>query len=143
VAAPERLDGKSGPVKPRGGESGLTIIAAGTRVTGDVDSDGVVKVEGEVVGGVRAARQVLVARGGRVEGDVVCPDAVLGGVVQGSVAAEERVEVQPGAVVHGDIVTGRLIVQEGGEVNGSVHMTNGRPSSAPAPQSPAPPRATP
>jgi cytoskeletal protein CcmA (bactofilin family) len=128
-------------MKPRGGESGLTIIAAGTRVTGDVESDGVVKVEGEVVGGVRAERQVLVARGGRVEGDVVSPDAVLGGVVQGSVAAEERVEVQPGAVVHGDIVTGRLIVQEGGEVNGSVHMTNGRAGTATAPQSPAPPRA--
>jgi cytoskeletal protein CcmA (bactofilin family) len=140
---PERRDGKGGPGKPRGGETGLTIIAVGTRVTGDVDSDGVVKVEGEVVGGVRAERQVLVARGGRVEGDVVTPDAVLGGVVQGSVAAEERVEVQPGAVVNGDIVTGRLIVQEGGEVNGSVHMTNGRPGAGPAPQSPAPPPGTP
>jgi cytoskeletal protein CcmA (bactofilin family) len=130
VADSERRDGK-------GGQSGLTIIAAGTRVTGDVESDGVVKVEGEVVGGVRAQRQVLVARGGRVEGDVVSPDAVLGGVVQGSVAAEDRVEVQPGAVVHGDIVTGRLIVQEGGEVNGSVHMSDGRAAASPR-QSPAP-----
>jgi cytoskeletal protein CcmA (bactofilin family) len=138
VATPERRDGKAEGARPRGGESGLTIIAAGTRVTGDVESDGVVKVEGQVVGAVRAERQVLVARGGRVEGDVVSNDAVLGGEVHGSVSARDRVEVQPGAVVHGDIVTARLIVQEGGEVDGTVKMADGKPTHSSGNQSPAP-----
>jgi cytoskeletal protein CcmA (bactofilin family) len=127
VATSERREGRADGGRARAGDSGLTIIAAGTRVTGDVDSDGVVKVEGEVVGAVRAERQVLVARGGRVQGDVVSTDAVLGGEVQGSVSARERIEVQPGATVHGDIVTARLIVQEGGEVNGTVQMADGKP----------------
>jgi cytoskeletal protein CcmA (bactofilin family) len=116
--ATDRKDGK--------GEFGLTIIASGTRLTGDIESDGIVKVEGVVVGAVRAERQVLVARGGRVEGDVVSAEAVLGGAVQGSVTAKERVDVQPGSVVNGDIVTDRLIIQEGGEINGTVHMADGR-----------------
>jgi cytoskeletal protein CcmA (bactofilin family) len=124
--------------KPRSGESGLTIIAAGTRVIGDVESDGVVKVEGQVVGAVRADRQVLVARGGRVEGDVISADAVMGGEVHGSVNAKDRVEVQPGAIVHGDIITGRLIVQEGGEVNGTVQMADGKPNRVSPNHSPAP-----
>jgi cytoskeletal protein CcmA (bactofilin family) len=125
MSTTDRKDGK-GEARLRSGEFGLTIIAAGTRLTGNVESDGVVKVEGVVVGAIRAERQVLIARGGRVEGDVSAPEAVLGGVVQGSVSARERVEVQPGAVVNGDIVTDRLIVQEGGEVNGTVQMTEGR-----------------
>lgn len=118
----------------RSNEAALTIIAAGARFEGEVRSNGVVKVEGEVIGTVRAARQVLIARGGRVEGDVVTQEAVVGGVVEGSVVAEERVEVQTGSVVTGDIGTQRLIVQEGGEVNGQVKMgkpgefkTNARP----------------
>jgi cytoskeletal protein CcmA (bactofilin family) len=106
----------------RNSEAALTIIAAGTRFEGEVRSNGVVKIEGEVVGTVRAARQVLIARGGRVEGDVVTQEAVVGGMVQGSVVADDRVEVQAGSVVSGDIGTQRLIVQEGGEVNGQVKM---------------------
>lgn len=105
------------------GEPGLTIIAAGTRLVGELGCNGVVKVEGMVVGSVRADKQVLVARGGTVEGDLEAPDVVVGGVVQGSVTGAERVEVQTGAAVHGDITTRRLIVQEGGEVNGKVNMT--------------------
>lgn len=135
----ERRDSKGeGGGRARSGEAGLTIVAAGTLITGDIESDGVVKVEGEVVGGVRTQRQVLVARGGRVEGDVVTAEAIVGGTVQGSVAAEDRVEVQPGALVHGNIVTERLIVHEGGEVNGTVQMADGRPEPgipAPSPAS--------
>ena len=42
---------------------GLSIIGAGMRVVGDISADGVVKIEGSVNGTVRAAKQVLVARG--------------------------------------------------------------------------------
>lgn len=108
-------------------EGALTIIASGTRIVGEVDGTGVVKIEGTVVGTVRAERQVLVARGGVIEGDVIAREAVLGGEVRGSVQAGERVEVQEGAAVHGDITTKRLIVAEGGEVNGTVTM--GEPPS--------------
>jgi cytoskeletal protein CcmA (bactofilin family) len=114
------MNGRTDPGRPR--EGALTIIASGTRVTGEVASDGVVKIEGLVVGTVRGERQVLVASGGRVEGDVHTREAVVGGSVKGSVYAEERVEVQATSVVEGDIVTQRILVQEGGEVNGSVKM---------------------
>jgi cytoskeletal protein CcmA (bactofilin family) len=123
----ESRDG-AGRAGPRG-EAALTIIATGTRLVGDVESDGVVKVEGEIAGTVRAQRQVLVARGGVVRGDIVTAEAVLGGEVQGGVTASDRVEVQAGALVHGDIATGRLIVQEGGEVNGLVKMAAEQPTS--------------
>lgn len=104
------------------GEPSLTIIATGTRFVGEIISDGVVKIEGVVEGTVRAEHQVLIARGGLIEGDVITREAVLGGQVKGGIVAEERVEVQTGSVVSGDIATERLIVQEGGEVNGHVRM---------------------
>jgi len=104
------------------GVPGLSIIGAGMRVVGDISADGVVKIEGSVSGTVRAAKQVLVARGGEVEGDVVSREAIIGGEVRGAIYAEERVELQSTSVVHGDVHTKRLLIQEGGEMNGVLRM---------------------
>src|SRR5437762_8971612 len=101
---------------------GLSIIGAGMRVVGDISADGVVKIEGSVNGTVRAAKQVLVARGGEVEGDVISREAIIGGEVRGAIYAEERVELQSTSAVHGDVSTKRLLIQEGGEINGVLRM---------------------
>jgi len=106
-------------------EAGLSIIGTGMRVVGDITAEGVVKVEGTVVGTVRAGRQVLVAKGGTVEGDVMAREAIIGGEVRGSIHADERVEIQTASVVHGDIATRRLLVHEGGEINGVIRMGEG------------------
>lgn len=115
--------------KTRGGlegaDAGLSIIGNGMKVVGDIIADGVVKIEGTVTGTVRASRQVLVAKGGEVEGDIETREAIIGGEVRGAIHASERVELQPTSVVHGDIASRRLLVQEGGEINGVVRMGQG------------------
>jgi cytoskeletal protein CcmA (bactofilin family) len=112
-------------------EAGLSIIGTGMRVVGDITADGVVKIEGTVVGTVRAARQVLVGKGGEVEGDVISREAIIGGEVRGSIRADERIEIQSTSVVHGDVVAKRLLVQEGGEINGVVRMGEAEVESEP------------
>lgn len=103
-------------------EAGLSIIATGMEVVGDVLAEGILKIEGTVRGNLRVGRQVLVAKGGLVEGDIHTREAIIGGEVRGAIVATERVEVQPRSVVHGDITTPVLFVQEGGEVNGVLRM---------------------
>lgn len=103
-------------------ESALSIIGSGMRVVGDITADGVVKIEGSVIGTVRAGRQVLVAKGGEVEGDIITREAIVGGEVRGTVIADERVEIQTASVVHGDVTCKKLLVHEGGEINGVVRM---------------------
>ncbi|MGD2134891.1 MAG: polymer-forming cytoskeletal protein [Gemmatimonadales bacterium] len=104
------------------GEANLSIIATGMRIVGELASDGVVKVEGSVEGTIKTEREVLVAKGGTIEGDLYTREAIIGGRVRGSIFADERVEVQQGSIVEGDISTKKLVVQEGGEVNGHVRM---------------------
>jgi cytoskeletal protein CcmA (bactofilin family) len=101
---------------------GLSIIGAGMTVRGDLETAGVVKVEGIVDGHVRAKAQVLIAKGGLVHGDVETAEAVVGGKVNGAIRASDRVEVQPGAAVDGDITTRRIAVAEGGSLNGLIRM---------------------
>jgi len=103
-------------------DGGLSIVSVGTRIVGEIATDGVLKIEGEVNGSIRAGQQVLVAKGGSIDGDIYTREAVVGGTVRGSIYAEARVEIQEQASVHGDIATKKLVVQEDGEVNGHVRM---------------------
>lgn len=114
-------------VDPRG----LSIIAAGTRISGDLETDGVVKIEGRIEGALRAGEQVLVAKGGVVQGDLLTREAIIGGEVYGTIRAEERVEVQPTATINGDIFTQRIVVLEGGRVNGVINMETGSGTQEP------------
>ncbi len=100
----------------------VSVIGPGMRMVGRVHSSGAVKVAGTMVGDVRAEDQVLVAEGGRVEGDVFAREVVLGGEVRGSVVAEERVEVLESAVIRGDITTPRLKVHDGAAIDSELHM---------------------
>ena len=118
------------------GPAGLSIIGVGMTVHGDVETAGVVKIEGTVNGRVDAGQQVLVAKGGQIDGDVDTGEAVIGGIVHGAVRALQRVEVQPGAVVEGDVTTKRILVAEGAVLNGMVRMGEIDESARPVPSRP-------
>jgi cytoskeletal protein CcmA (bactofilin family) len=104
------------------GEAMLSIIASGMRIVGDIESVGVIKVDGHIDGSVSGARQVLIARGGAIHGNVHADEIVIGGLVAGAVVATERLELQETAVVNGDIETTSIVVLEGAKINGSVRM---------------------
>jgi cytoskeletal protein CcmA (bactofilin family) len=104
-------------------ETTLSIISAGSTITGDIACTGVLKVEGQIDGSVRQARQVMLAKDGAIRGDVTAHEIVVGGVVDGNVTAADRLELQPTAVVNGDIATKSIVVMEGARINGTVKMT--------------------
>ena len=118
----ERSDRR--PASTASGDSPLSIISAGMTVTGNIESNGVIKVEGKVEGSIRGARQVLLGRQGEVKGDIYANEAVIGGRVEGIVRTADRVEVQGSATVIGDIHTKTIIVLEGAQINGQVRMTD-------------------
>jgi cytoskeletal protein CcmA (bactofilin family) len=103
-------------------EAGLSVIASGMKIVGDIESSGVVKIEGVVEGAVRGARQLLLGRQGTVHGDIRAHEVVIGGTVIGTIVADERVEIQGTSRVQGDIHTKSIVVLEGGVINGTVRM---------------------
>lgn len=107
---------------PSGQATQLSILGPGLRVVGDIECDGVIKIEGRLEGGIRGSAQVLVASGGVVAGSVSAAHIVVEGRVEGDIAAATRVELGTGGVVHGDIAAPLIVVQDGGEVNGRVRM---------------------
>lgn len=100
----------------------ISIIAPGTKVTGDIETDGTLRVEGSVEGMIKAAKAVVVGKDGVVAGDISTQDAVIGGKVTGTVVAESRLELQATCVIDGEIRARRVKLDEGGKVNGQVAM---------------------
>ena len=100
----------------------FSIIASDMTVIGDLETDGVVRIEGRVKGTVRVGSQVLVASGAVIEGDLHTQEAVIAGQVSGAIHARERVELQASAMVAGDILTPRISIIEGARVSGEVKM---------------------
>lgn len=122
---PDANEGAKPPFNRRKGDGvPLSIIARDMNITGDMDTQGVVKVEGRVKGTIRAAAQVIVSPGATIEGDLHTKEAVIAGEVQGTINASERVELQASALVKGDIATPRIAILEGGRVTGAVKMTD-------------------
>ncbi|UCD25437.1 MAG: polymer-forming cytoskeletal protein [Gemmatimonadota bacterium] len=104
------------------GTDDLSILGPGARVKGELEVDGVIKIEGAVDGTVRARGQVLVVKGGKVQGDIYGREVVVGGEVRGGVFADERAEIQATSVINGDITTPQITVLEGGTINGKINM---------------------
>lgn len=106
----------------------FSIIASDMTVIGDLETEGVVRIEGRVKGTVRVGSQVLVASGAVIEGDLHTQEAVIAGQVSGGIRATDRVELQGSAVVNGDIHTPRIAIVEGAKVTGEVKMDVAAPS---------------
>jgi cytoskeletal protein CcmA (bactofilin family) len=115
----EKVQMRNDPPSP---EAGLSVIAAGMKIVGNIESTGVVKIEGIVEGAIRGARQLLLGRQGTVHGDIRAHEVVVGGTVVGTIVADERVEIQGTSSVQGDIHTKSIVVLEGGVINGRVRM---------------------
>ncbi len=103
-------------------DSVISIIAPGMKVVGDCETDGTIRIEGRVEGTVRAGKAVVVGKDGVVCGDIITQDAVVFGVVTGNLRVESRLELQATCRIEGDVRAGRMQLEEGAILNGTVHM---------------------
>ena len=112
-------------VRPSPPEQVISIIGPGMRIVGDCDTDGAVRIEGTVQGNIRAGKAVVVGKEGTVEGDIFTQDAVISGTVKGTLRAESRLELQSTSRIEGEVLAGRMQLEEGAVLNGTIQMGKG------------------
>ncbi|WKN29996.1 polymer-forming cytoskeletal protein [Porifericola rhodea] len=99
-----------------------SIIGKGTSVQGDLNTVGNIRIEGDVKGNVTCKSKIALGQSSYVEGTVLAQNAEIAGEIQGSIEISELLILRPTAVIHGDIVTNKLIVESGATFNGSCRM---------------------
>ncbi len=119
-------DKKSGSSrKPEALSANLNTIAKGTVIRGEIESAGIIRIDGTVHGTVRTAAKIAVGRSGVIEGDLYCSEADIEGQIEGTLQVEDKLTIRSKGSVHGDIQTGKLVVEPGAEFNGNCRMGAG------------------
>jgi len=123
--------------------SGQTsIIAQGCKFDGKIEVRGTLRVEGEFKGSIGTPESLVIGKTGVVHATVDVKNAIIGGQLFGNITAENKIELQSGSHVEGDIKTKRLVIDEGVFFEGNCSMGADKRKAPLAPQgnaqSPAP-----
>ena len=106
-----------------------TLIAAGTRVEGNLIVSGGIHLEGVVKGNVTCEQGgtalLTIARKGVVEGIVEVPRVVVHGEVRGDIRARDKVELSSTARVSGNVSYGLIEMAAGAVIQGRLVAATG------------------
>jgi cytoskeletal protein CcmA (bactofilin family) len=99
-----------------------TIIAEGFSVEGEVSCDEELTVHGTLRGTLSCSDQLVVSGAGVVEADLSARTVSVAGQITGNVSATERVDIDPGGRLVGDVKAARLTIADGASFKGNVDM---------------------
>jgi cytoskeletal protein CcmA (bactofilin family) len=102
--------------------SGTSLIGTGTTITGDIASNGDVRIDGVLKGNIRGTAKILIGQDGVVEGDIEGQQADIMGRVEGKIVVRELLNLRSNAVIKGDIRAGKLQIEPTVVFNGQCQM---------------------
>lgn len=97
-------------------------IGKGTVLEGNIESTGMIRVEGKVVGNIKTKSKAAFGQSSVLEGNILAQNAEIEGHIYGTVEVTEVLILKATAVVEGDIITNKLIVESGANFNGGCKM---------------------
>jgi len=106
-----------------GGDEVVAFLGKGTEFKGVVSYQGTVRVDGHVEGEIVTEGTLIVGEGAVINAEVSAGTLVCGGKIAGNIAATEKVQLLPTAVVDGLIKTPVIIIEEGVQFNGTCQMS--------------------
>ncbi|CAN5840002.1 hypothetical protein BH20CHL4_BH20CHL4_05580 [soil metagenome] len=102
----------------------MTVVSHNTTWKGEIDSEESMHIHGKFEGVIRAQQDVFILEEATVAAAVSAQNVVIAGRYDGEVTCRARFEVLPTGRVQGSVRAPVLVVHEGAEINGSVHMTD-------------------
>jgi cytoskeletal protein CcmA (bactofilin family) len=137
-SAPPPMNKPSEPISP----GKINSIMEGTSITGEVNSDSNIRIDGKVKGTVNAKGRVIIGQNGVIEGEVVCQSSDIEGTLIGKINCQDLLSLKATAKLQGDINTKKLAIEPGAVFTGNCSMAGGvvkemdpvRLQSAPRPE---------
>jgi cytoskeletal protein CcmA (bactofilin family) len=101
-----------------------SIIGRGCKFNGMVEvQEGTLRIDGEFEGTITCPDTLIIGKDGKVKAEIKVKNAVIGGKVTGNIDAKDKIELQAGSHVQGDIKTSRLVIDEGVFFEGACKMS--------------------
>lgn len=99
-----------------------SILGKGCKFKGTIEVEGTLRIDSEFEGVVNCPETLVVGKTGIVRAEINVKNAIIGGKVIGNITATNKIELQSGSHIEGDITTHRLVIDEGVFFEGSCKM---------------------
>lgn len=97
-------------------------IAQGTKIVGDLTSEGGFRIDGEVEGTLKTPGKVVVGKTGIIKGTLEGTNADFEGRFSGKLLLSGTLALKSSALIEGEVVVGKLSVEPGATFNASCSM---------------------
>jgi len=102
----------------------LSVLARADRLEGTLKVSGTLRIQGTLTGSVEATT-VQIEEGASVKADITADEVVIGGEYNGKLVCRQRLEIRSTGAVVGQVQTFRLMLHEGGSIDGELKMIKG------------------
>ena len=92
----------------------INLISNGTEITGDVISNGDIRIDGTLKGILNTKGKVVIGPTGKINGEVYCKNSEVSGIV---------LNLKASSKITGDIITYKLSIEPGAKFSGNCKMS--------------------
>ena len=111
--------------------SKVAMVGEGISITGDVNANSNLKVEGRIEGrSVTSSQDVEVSESGVIKASITAKVVRIAGAVAGDISGSEKVVISKSGRVQGNIVAPRVQLDDGALFRGSIDMNPAEPAQA-------------
>ena len=106
--------------------TGQNRINEGTKLKGDIQSEGFFRIDGIIDGNVSTPSKVVLGKTGVITGTLTCENADIEGKFEGDLNVTGTLTLRGTAHIEGEVVVGKLAVEPGATFNASCSMIGSR-----------------
>jgi len=101
----------------------LNTFAQDTKITGNIESDGDIRIDGALEGNLNCRGRVVVGPEARIKGTIYGRNAEIMGNVEGEITVIDLLTLKGSAVIVGDLIMGKFSVEPGAYFSGTCKMS--------------------
>ena len=102
----------------------INLISNGTDITGDVKSNGDIRIDGSLTGNLNTKGKVVIGTTGKVKGEVICKNSEVAGILEGKIIVGQLLNLKASSKIYGDIATSKLSIEPGAVFSGTCKMSD-------------------
>ena len=100
-------------------------IEKGTKIIGDIESHGNIRLDGDMIGNVNSQSKVVLGQTCMMEGKLTAQNAEISGQLNGTIQVSDKLILKATAVVNADVVYGKIEIEDGAVLNGTLKIGGG------------------
>ena len=106
----------------------LNTFAQDTKIIGDIESDGDIRMDGAMEGKLNCKGRVVIGPEAHIKGTIFARNAEILGNVEGEINVIDLLTLKSTAVITGDLLMGKFSVEPGARFTGNCKMNGGEKS---------------